>query len=171
VAHELSGLNIFDISNPTKPSGINWATFGEIAQSVAVTENGRYAFVGSYIGGLHMCDVSDPADIQVLDTRYDTDYNFSLAIQGNYLYVADGFWGLRIYLVQPQLTISLSTSNGIVLSWPQPIAGGAILQQSSSLGSASWLAVTNAPTLVDGRNQLTLAPSASRAFFRLSISN
>ncbi len=66
----------------------------------------------------------------------------------------------------PQLTAARSGSN-LVLTWPTS-ATGFSLQTTSALGSsASWSAVTTAPTVVNGNNQVTLPLGTQAAFFRL----
>jgi hypothetical protein len=66
----------------------------------------------------------------------------------------------------PALTISLSGGD-VVVSWPAP-STGFVLQENSSLnGATAWAPVAGTPTVVAGRNTLTLARSGTARFFRL----
>ena len=65
----------------------------------------------------------------------------------------------------PTLAISLAGTNK-VLSWS---AGNYVLQENSDLQTTNWVTVTNAPTLVNGQNQLMLPPSAGNGFYRLRL--
>jgi hypothetical protein len=65
------------------------------------------------------------------------------------------------------LTLAISRSGAnVVLSWP---AGNYVLQKNADLQTTNWITVTNAPTLVNGQNQLVLPPSAGNGFFRLRV--
>jgi hypothetical protein len=169
VAHESWGLQLYDLSEPATPAWVNGLSFGSTADGVAVSEQGRYAFVACYPDGLHMCDVSAPDNIQSVCTTYDPEFPYGVAVQGNYVYVADGLRGLRVYLAVPQLQIAPTGTNTVLLSWPQPVAEGFTLQQTAELNPATWVAVTDAPTVVGNQCQLVVAPQRTRGFYRLSF--
>ena len=87
---------------------------------------------------------------------------------GNYS-LTGGFWSL-LSVVQtpgaPLLSIHLTSTNTAVISWP--VSSPAFnLQQNSALGTANWGGVTNVPTVVDGQNQVIIAPPAGNWFYRL----
>jgi hypothetical protein len=86
---------------------------------------------------------------------------------GNYS-LTGGFWAL--YAVQtpgaPLLSVTLTTTNTVLISWPYPSSGFA-LQGNSALGTPGWLTVTNVPALVNGRNQVIVAPPVGNQFYRL----
>jgi photosystem II stability/assembly factor-like uncharacterized protein len=68
---------------------------------------------------------------------------------------------------QPSLSITAFDSN-LTFSWPLP-STGFVLQQSGDLTSTNWSAVTNAVTVSNVWNQVTIAPPASgNTFYRLS---
>jgi hypothetical protein len=87
---------------------------------------------------------------------------------GNYS-VTGGFWGL-ISVVQtpgsPTLTVKVTGSNTIVVSWPS-VSTGFLLQQNSDLSTANW--TTSGLTISDdGTNKsVTIASPAANLFFRL----
>ena len=66
----------------------------------------------------------------------------------------------------PRLSIRLTSTNTLVLSWPAA-STGFNLQQLSSLTSANWVAVTNTPSVVNGRNEVILPPPLGPRFYRL----
>jgi len=68
----------------------------------------------------------------------------------------------------PQLNVSLFNNN-LNLSWLVPSANF-VLQEASDLNAENWTAVTNLPTLnlTNLQKQLTLPPTNSSAFFRLT---
>ena len=116
-----------------------------------------------------MFDVSNPANpylagqlvsgpgLDVLD----------VAASGNHIFVANRLNGLSILLLVPQLSLGVTNSNLVSVSWPVPPVNDFVLQQSSDLGTASWTDVTNTPVLIGNRNQLVLPVSANSMFYRL----
>ncbi|NUQ37108.1 MAG: PQQ-binding-like beta-propeller repeat protein [Caldilineales bacterium] len=103
VAAGKGGLQIVDISDPAHPVVIgNYLTEG-YAQDVAVASGYVYltntpvwdgsGWSGS---GLHIVDISDPANPKQM-TVYDTPgWEFGVAVVGDTVFVADGDGGLRI---------------------------------------------------------------------------
>jgi hypothetical protein len=86
---------------------------------------------------------------------------------GNYS-LTGGFWSL-ISVVQtlgaPTLTITHS-GNSVTISWPYP-STGFVLQQNSSLSTASWS--TSGGIANDGTNNfITIISPTGNLFFRLS---
>jgi hypothetical protein len=66
----------------------------------------------------------------------------------------------------PPLSIQLTRTNTLLLSWSADSAGF-VLQQTSALGTANWVNVTNAVNSVNGQNQVLVAPLNRESFFRL----
>ena len=88
---------------------------------------------------------------------------------GNYS-LAGGFWGL-IAAVQttgaPLLTITLTTTNTVAVSWPSASTGFSLQQNTDSISSANWSNV-NAGLQDDGTNKtLIVSPPSGNRFFRL----
>lgn len=79
-----------------------------------------------------------------------------------------GFWAL--YAVQmagaPLLTVTLTTTNTVLISWPNP-STGFTLQGNSALGNPGWADVTNSFTVVGGQKQVIVAPPVGNQFYRL----
>jgi hypothetical protein len=70
------------------------------------------------------------------------------------------------FISVPTLTITI-TNTSPTISWTSSV-GEYTLQQNSSLLSTNWVTVTNAPTVVNGQNQITVAPGGIAEFYRLS---
>jgi len=86
---------------------------------------------------------------------------------GNYS-LTGGFWAL--YAVQmagaPLLSVTLTTTNTVLISWPNP-SSGFTLQGNSALGNPGWMDVTNSFTIVGGQKQVIVAPPVGNQFYRL----
>ncbi|HEX4122502.1 MAG TPA: immunoglobulin domain-containing protein [Verrucomicrobiae bacterium] len=61
-----------------------------------------------------------------------------------------------------------TAGGGLVIVWPVS-APGLVLQSSPSLLNPDWVTLTNLPTVVNGNNQVTITPSGTGEFFRLTI--
>ena len=87
---------------------------------------------------------------------------------GNYS-LDGGFWGI-IAAVQtpgaPLLTVSLTATNTVLVSWPYPSSGFS-LQQNGALSTTNWLVVTNTPTQVGQHWQVIVQPPTGNRFYRL----
>jgi uncharacterized repeat protein (TIGR02543 family) len=66
----------------------------------------------------------------------------------------------------PVLSIELTSSNTVLLSWPAPSVGYS-LQQNFGLYATNWLSVTNPVGLIDSQNQVIIVPASNREFYRL----
>ena len=163
------GLQIYDVSDPGMPTWTNGVSFGTSATSVAVSDNGSYAFLGCGPGGLYMCDVSSPSNIRVVSAGYDSEFVYGVVLHNNYVYVADGLRGMRVYLAMPQLAVALTSTNSLLVSWPQPLASGFRLQQNSDLSTTNWVDVTDVPTVASNQCQIVISPNGTRGFYRLSF--
>ena len=82
--------------------------------------------------------------------------------------VTGGFWS--IFAVQtpgaPLLTITLTSTNTAIVSWPAPSTGWS-LQQNSDLTTTTW--TTPSDTVQnDGTNKyIVVSPTANNLFYRL----
>jgi hypothetical protein len=68
--------------------------------------------------------------------------------------------------VAPSLAISLSGAD-VTISWPAPSTGFVLEENNGLTGAAPWATVTGTPTVVAGRNTLTVTRSGTMRFFRL----
>jgi hypothetical protein len=66
----------------------------------------------------------------------------------------------------PRLTVSLS-ANQAVISWPAPSTGFVLEQADALVAPISWSVVGTPPTVVNGRNTVTVNASAVAQFYRL----
>ena len=66
----------------------------------------------------------------------------------------------------PRLSIRLTSTNTLVLSWPAS-STGFNLQQKSTVTSTNWVAITNTPAVINGRNEVALSPPLGPQFYRL----
>jgi hypothetical protein len=69
-------------------------------------------------------------------------------------------------VAEPELAISQSSTNTLVVSWPS-WSTGAVLEQSSNLQTGTWSEVTNSPGLGDGRYSVAWTDASRAIFFRL----
>jgi hypothetical protein len=88
-------------------------------------------------------------------------------VSGNYLYLANGYDGLRIVGIVPQLRLSRTNNNRVALSWPIPPTPDFALQQSPDIGTTNWLVVTNSRSTVSNRYQVIIPASNNNSFYRL----
>jgi hypothetical protein len=102
-------------------------------------------------------------------------YPYGIAVDGaGNLYVGDtvngtireGHMAPATNAPVPNLAISLTTSNGVVISWPN--VGSYTLQTNASLAASNWAGYGGAISTSNGTNSLTLTPSAGKLFFRLT---
>jgi len=66
----------------------------------------------------------------------------------------------------PLLSIQLTHTNILLLSWPATWAGY-MLQQNPALGTSNWLNVGNPVTTVNGHNEVLLTPTGRENAYRL----
>jgi hypothetical protein len=66
----------------------------------------------------------------------------------------------------PSLTISLTATNTVLISWPSSFNGFA-LQQNSNLSTTNWVTLTNTPIPVGSQYQVTMPPPKGNQFYRL----
>jgi hypothetical protein len=70
-------------------------------------------------------------------------------------------------LIAPSLTIQLTSSNTVAVSWPSPSAGFALQQNTNGVSSANWSSIT-AGIQDDGTiKSMTVSTSPGSSFYRL----
>ena len=74
---------------------------------------------------------------------------------------------LAAMLLPPRLTVTLTPTNAIVLSWPNPTPGY-VLQQNDAFHANNWVTMTNSPEMVADTLQVTIPNPASNQFYRLA---
>jgi hypothetical protein len=82
-----------------------------------------------------------------------------------------GFWAI-IAAVQtpgaPALRVVRTTTNTVVIAWPDPSTGFSLQQNSTLNNPSGWTGVTNpAPVVVGGERQVTIPSPGGNRFYRL----
>jgi hypothetical protein len=124
---------------------INWY---KVSGGGGTSTGGVYSFSGTI--GQH--DASGPM----------TGGNFSLT---------GGFWSFLSTIQTPGaplLTISLTTSNTAMVSWPSPSAGFTLQQNTNSVSSPNWSNAPTTPTDNGTIKYIIVNPPVGNRFYRLS---
>lgn len=117
VACGSDGLQVVDVSDPANPIMLGVFNTGGTAREVVVA--GNTAFVADTYGGLISIDVSDPANMTQLDAATTAGVAaISLAISGDYVFVAEYNAGVGVYLISnPADIIKVATFKQISPGW------------------------------------------------------
>jgi hypothetical protein len=84
---------------------------------------------------------------------------------GNFV-LSGGFWSAISVMEIPGLSLRLSPTNTVIVSWPAPSTGFE-LQQNSQVATTNWSNVIVSPTMVGDEKQVILPAPAGNRFFRL----
>ncbi len=109
IAADYHGLDIIDISNPSKPAAVGNAPLdSRTSRAIAVYVNGNYAYVACS-DGLHTADVSIPTSPQAagfysLEKYYDTFHGIpasavDIIADGNYAYLMVNYGYYDSYII------------------------------------------------------------------------
>ena len=98
----MSGMFIYDISNPSNPKYVSEFRHGTACDPVVVDEN--YAYItlrsgnscGAFESSLQIVDISDIVN-PVLKKSYKMDGPFGLGLKNEKLFICDGDSGLKVY--------------------------------------------------------------------------
>ncbi|HEY3860999.1 MAG TPA: immunoglobulin domain-containing protein [Verrucomicrobiae bacterium] len=179
----------FNIYNPNV-IGIAIGTNGLGKGGTAATAGGPYAGTGAvniasgdpigvmleYINGIASLTLTDSNTLAAYTTNYSV--NVTNFVGGSSAYV--GFTGAAgavsssqtvsdfFFTSLPVVAAAKAAGQTLVLTWPAS-APGLVLQQTDSLSNPNWVNVTAVPALVNGQNQVTVAPTGSAVFYRLAI--
>lgn len=156
---------VCDVSNPANPFTVARIDPGVYASRIVVSGNYAYLMAGQRMRIFDVSIPAQPRDAGTLDVGPQTVSD--LAVSGNYVYVPKGADGLRIYLLVPQLGITLGGPDNISVSWSAPPAGGWELQQKTEVPSTNWQTVTNTPVISSNRVEVLLPRTGASQFFRL----
>jgi hypothetical protein len=108
----VSGLEIFDISNPAEPLPAGSYQGGASSYS-GVAVRGSYAYAVEYYQGVRILDVSDPSHPVSVGSVSGINAN-DIKILGDYAYVSTRYEGFRIYdISSPGSMEELGTGTGI----------------------------------------------------------
>jgi hypothetical protein len=172
-------FNIYE-GNGIGGAGISLETNGAIGTvhstgSLAINSGDPITVNLTYLSGVLTINLADSS----AGTQYTltTNVNIPAKVGGTTAYV--GFTGSDGGDKSDQLvngfsftslpTLTIQTSNSLpTVIWPSSV-GEYVLQENSSLLSTNWVTVTNVPTFVNGQNQITIAPTGTDEFYRLSL--
>jgi hypothetical protein len=91
-------------------------------------------------------------------------------MSGGNFSLTGGFWSL-LAVVQtpgaPQLSISFTTTNTAIVSWPSPSTGFALQQNTNGLGTLNWSNVVSVPSDNGTIKFIIVNPPTGNRFFRL----
>ncbi len=68
----------------------------------------------------------------------------------------------------PLLSIELTPTNAVVISWPAA-STGFTLQQNSDLNPATWVTITTNAVVTNGVNEVVVSPPMGQQFYRLKF--
>jgi hypothetical protein len=167
------------VTNLTTPMqlGFWWSVSSEPLDAVVFSIDGlTQASLSGLGGGWLYFQTNLPAGLHTLLWTYSkpecdcTDGTGSVFMNTPWL---DAAWVDAVTLTpattalgSPLLAITLSNPTTAIISWPAPLTGF-VLQQNTSLATTNWVNETNPVTLSSGQNQVTVAPTNSDLFFRL----
>ena len=87
------GLVVVDVSDPANPYVGQYDTSG---YAWSVTVSGSYVWVADGVNGLLVVDVSNPANLTLVENYNTPGYVRNVAVASDYAYVADGVNGLLV---------------------------------------------------------------------------
>jgi len=93
VADESAGLQVIDISSPTRPMIV--ATVGTRCSAKGVHVAGNYGYFTDSCSGLQVIDVTNPTSPTIVATVHTPFMAHGVYVTGNYAYVADSS-GLKV---------------------------------------------------------------------------
>jgi hypothetical protein len=136
VAAGPNGLQVVDLTDPTRPA-ILGATFADHdVRGVATGENG-IVLAAAASDGLLVADVSDPRAPRVLSELFTGGHALSVHVVGRTAYLADGWGGVRtIDVSDPSKPKSLGAVPTAGWAWHIAIDGG--VAPTSQLGRRGW---------------------------------
>lgn len=134
VAEGVSGLEIFDISNPVKPKRVGGVDTPDFAYGVSAA--GNFAYVADGNAGLRIVNITNPVYPTIVGPGVNTPgFAMDVFILGNFAYVADLFGGLSI--------VNISNPNAPVLAGNVPMPGSRHVYDVYISGEFAYLVSIN----------------------------
>jgi hypothetical protein len=153
----IDGLEIIDISDPTKPRRVSGCDIGGFATGVAVS--GNHAYVAGTLTGLQVIDISDPANPKRVGGNSSISGE-DVAVAGDKVYVAAGEDGLIIlntYQPPPRIESAQFGADGFRLVFRGEAGRTIRLSRSTDLKTwEGWVILT-----ATGDSQVVADPSAN----------
>jgi hypothetical protein len=170
LANGNDGLRIYDLSNPASPTNVgHGANRHGLLNSASVAEANGFAYVTDGLLGLSVYDVFTPTTPTNFLSVSTGGFAADVAVGNNCVYLAYWDEGLLIYQIVPQLYITATTTNSLLISWTTAILNGS-LEQTSDLTSTNWTTISPPLSLIGHQYQALIAPTPpSPAFYRLRI--
>ncbi|MGD0253416.1 MAG: hypothetical protein ABSC01_12045 [Verrucomicrobiota bacterium] len=178
ISTNLSATGHYDIFDPTRATG------GEHWQGMRVRINGLTLVTTNGWNtnsdwSLRYCTATDGQGRQfpLIHPLYDigpvptNQFNATGVFLQESGSGTDGTFGYELFVqeIAPSdaaiLNIAVQ-SGSVVVSWPGSLANYQ-LQSCDLLSNPNWAAMTNTPTVINGRNTIGLQPMAAQKFFRL----
>jgi hypothetical protein len=171
---KIAAVSLFDGLWLSTNSSLNWAsnsTSFVFPAGVACSGDGTRLVVAGQYGSNNIYTSLDSGNTWMTNNAPATYWSgLAMSADGSILLAsAKGPGGIYVSQIpaQPFLNEMASGSN-LTLFWPLP-STGFVLQKSGDLTSTNWSAVTNAVTVSNVWNQVTISPPATgNAFYRLS---
>ncbi len=176
----------FNLYGPNAPSatssGINFQINGAVGvpyvDSTPVNPAGGNPIdvIVRYDGTTLSLTLTDTVALVSFSTNYVADLPTLLGTNTAYVGITGANGGVastqrisNFYFAPVPVIAFTNMSPGVLqLSWPAS-AGGLALQSAADLLSGSWTTVSNAVTLVNGRNQVQVSPLSGTKFYRLGL--
>jgi len=132
------GMKILDVSRPDSIVELSFYP-ADLAEEIVVRDT--LAFIAASFYGVHIVDVSDPENPELISTIPSIDYSWDVDVEGDYLYIASGFGGIRIIdISDPENPLQVgqwvepyNTANKVRVEYPRlytSVGGLAILEIS-----------------------------------------
>ncbi len=151
---DANGLRIIDVSNPAAPQELSGFGY-TIGQPVAVNVKNGLAFVGEYNwsggqGEVTVFDVGDPNNPKEVGYAFADDYLRDMEVVGNYVFIAQGGDGFKVFRIDYQNTVApsitlqpkgVSLTAGQVATFTAATTGAPtprLQWQRSTDGGATW---------------------------------
>jgi len=168
----LTLTNFNSLFNTYAVTDVNWSVTIDGVPTV-VTGSGSYK-----VGGEFALEQQLTLDLQMNGgsvEHYDSGLvvdstpfpNINVAISTNHQYCLDSVFNVSASPAPtPQLSVGHASAKAVTVSWavsPEPF----VLQECSDLATGAWTTVTNAPIVIGQQNQVVLACSSGKKFYRL----
>lgn len=167
VANGAYPLVIYDISNATNVNLISYTTnlYGQ-GYALDLAISGNYAYIADNSAHMRIFDVSNPANpIWLAQSDESGSFFAGVSVSNNYAYAVNG--GLRIFSLDLQLSISSTSSNTLLFSWPGSTFVST-LQQITDLSQNNWVSLTNISDYDANGDQFIVLPKPTfNRFYRL----
>jgi hypothetical protein len=167
---------VLDLANPLDPQRVGSVEFPDLGENTQILISGQYAYLNAG-QGVRVIDISDPTNPSVVgsygaDLSFDESLLFSMDVagSGDYLYVAEGNWMLRVLqmsTVPENVPLSVESEVGaLILKWPAT-ATAYLLESSADPTAPIWDPVAGTTQSNGDQYEITVPADGPARFFRL----